>query len=377
MLKKTKTRLGVVAVSASLALALGATAPAYADPAAGTYPILAGVGSDTTQDVMNGIASAVTSIGSYDAVGSSTIQTRASGTGSTAFTRPNGSGAGQIALSQAIQGNNYNGVAVSGAIDFARSSSAPDATLGSGGQLTFIPFARDAVTFAVSAASDFPRDIPLGSASQDSATTPPFTLRNIYRSVVTTYVDGDLNTVTINPLIPQSGSGTTKFWASALGLTTSTFGGTVTSNNNGLAVQEHDGTYVTGAGDIVPFSIAQYIAQGNHTAVTSATGVALTERRGNIQLGNIGSVKPYVFTTGGIQLNTSFPVTRLIFNVVSTARLNAATATSASDIALRAAFVGSTSQVCSQSTIIKQFGFATIGSLCGNTSTYTQGYKNS
>jgi ABC-type phosphate transport system substrate-binding protein len=106
----------------------------------------------------------VSSIGSYDATGSATIQTKAGGP---SFVRPNGSGAGANALSDSAQGGThlFNSVDITGQVDFARSSSGPS---GSGTALTYIPFAKDAVTFAVNAASDFPRDIPIGSSSQDS-----------------------------------------------------------------------------------------------------------------------------------------------------------------------------------------------------------------
>lgn len=367
MLKKSKLRVGVVSAIAVAALAFGTAAPASADPVG--YKPLNGVGSDTTQDVLGGLASVIPNLGSFDAVGTPTIQTTSGGP---AFTRPNGSGAGQLALSQAINGGTYGtpAVAVAGQIDFARSSSGPSSSYGTSGALTFIPFARDAVTYAVSTASDFPRDIPLGSSAQDAVSPAPFTLRNIYRSTVTSYVDADLNSVTIKPLVPQANSGTRSFWVvNALGLTEATLGSTVSATNNGVSVQEHDGTSILGAGDIVPFSIAQYIAQGNHGALPTA----VAERRGNIALGNIGSVKPYVFSSGGgIELNPSFPVNRLVYNVVSTARL---TGTSAADLALQAAFAGTTSQVCAAGATIKKYGFGTIGTLCGNTTTYKQGLR--
>jgi len=374
MLNKTKLRLGVVAACAVVAVGLGAAAPAIADPTpAGTIKPLVGVGSDTTENVVNGLGTVVTNIGSYDATGSATIQTR---TGGPLFNRPNGSGNGQKALSASINLSGTRvwpattGVDITGQIDFARSSSAPSGTL-VGTDLTFIPFARDAVSFAVNASSDFPRDIALGAAAQDTISPAPFTLRNIYRGTVTNYADANFNTVTIRPLLPQTGSGTRNFWVAQLGLTDAliTAGGVAT--DLGGTVQEHNGTFVTGAGDIVPFSVAQYIQQGNYASLPTT----VVERRGNIQLGNIGSNKPYQPSTtaqGGLEINPSFPVNRLVFNVVSTARL---TGTSAADVQLQQAFVGSTSQVCSASATIKQYGFGTIGTLCGNTTTYKQAFQ--
>ena len=367
-----KLRLGVVAALAVVGVAFGVAAPASADPTpSGTIKPLVGVGSDTTENLVNGLATVVTTLGSYDATGSATIQTR---TGGPSFNRPNGSGNGQKALTASINPNGTDkwpastGVDVSGQIDFARSSSSPSGSL-PGTQLTFIPFARDAVSFAVSAASDFPRDIALGSSSQDNISPAPFTLRNIYRGTVTTYADSNFGSVTIRPLLPQTGSGTRSFWIGQLGLTEGqiTAGGVATDLGN--TVQEHNGTFVTGAGDIVPFSVAQYIQQGNYASLPTT----VVERRGNIQLGSIGTIKPYVPSTGGgIEINATFPVTRLVFNVVQTSRL---TGTSAADLQLQAAFSGTGSAVCSASATIKQYGFGTIGGLCGNTTTYKQGYN--
>lgn len=171
MQNKSKLRLGVAAAFAVVAVSLGVAAPVSADPTpAGTIKPLVGVGSDTTENLLNGLSTVVTNLGSYDATGSSQIQTR---TGGPLFNRPNGSGSGQKALTASINPNGTDkwpagtGVDITGQVDFARSSSAPSGSL-PGTQLTFVPFARDAVSFAVSAASDFPRDIALGSASQDS-----------------------------------------------------------------------------------------------------------------------------------------------------------------------------------------------------------------
>jgi hypothetical protein len=368
MLRKTKLRLGVVAVSAVAALAFGVVAPASADPVG--FKSLNGVGSDTTQDLVAGVASVVSAIGSYDATGSATIQTTSGGP---TFNRPNGSTSGVQALSASVNNTGVRtfpasgGVSITGQVDFARSSSAPSGSF-VGTDLTFIPFARDAVSYAVSAASDFPRDIALGNATQDATSPAPFTLRNIYRGTVTTYVDGDFNSVTIRPIIPQAGSGTRSFWLSALGLTEAAIVGTPTTDIGNTA-QEHNGTYITNAGDIAPFSIAQYIAQGNHGALPTS----VTERRGNIVLGNVDTVKPILLTAGGgVELNTAFPINRLVFNVVQTSRLSGS---SAADLLLQSTFAGTTSSVCAASAQIKQYGFGTIGSLCGNTTTYKQAFR--
>lgn len=355
---KNKRRAGVVATIALAGLAFGAV-PAFADPAAGTFKTLSGVGSDTTQDVVAGLATAVSSIGSYDATGSATIVTRSGGV---SYVRPNGSGAGINALSASANSTGikkFNSVDITGQVDFARSSSGPSSTF-PGTDLTYIPFAKDAVTFAVNAASDFPRDIPVGSSAQDSISPAPFTLRNIYRCTATSYNDADFTPVTIRPLLPQSGSGTRKFWLSTVGITEGTQGGCVTDIGN--TVEEHSGLQLTGTGDIVPFSIAQFIAQGNHTSLPST----VIERRYAAQLGSISGVKPMVNNAGVVELNAAFPVNRYVYNVVQTSRL--------AEPAIAAAFVGTTSSVCGNPAIIKAYGFQSIGALCGNTTTYKSAY---
>jgi hypothetical protein len=377
MRTKTKAGLKLVTVVAVLTVAFGTVAPAYAEPAAGTFPDLVGVGSDTTQDVSNGLAAGspgggISAIGSYDATGTATIRTRS--VSSPLFNRPNGSTAGVQALSASVNNTGTRlfpasgGVSITGQVDFARSSSAPSSSF-VGTDLTFIPFARDAVTFAVSAASDFPRDIALGAASQDALSPAPFTLRNIYRGTVTRYSDSDFNQVTIRPIIPQAGSGTRSFWLGALGLTEAAIVGTPTTDLGNTA-QEHDGSSVTRVGDIMPFSIAQFIAQGNYRALPTT----IPERRGNVELGRVGTIKPLLASTGGgVELNAAFPINRLVFNVVQTSRLST-TGVVADDL-LRSTFVGTSSTVCSATTTIRQYGFAPIGTLCGNTSTFQQAFR--
>lgn len=352
-----KLRLSAV-VALAAALALGSVAPAYADPSTGKP--LNGTGSDTTQDVMGGVATAVTSLGSYDAIGSSTITVNG-----VTFSRPSGSSAGVRALSSSIRGIAYAGTVLPvGTLQWARSSSLGSQT---GTELTYIPFARDAVTIAMSASSDFPKDVSLGAPGQ---ATNLFTLRNIYLGTVTSFIDSQGNTVTIRPLLPQQNSGTRQFWVSALGTTEPALATGGKATDLGNTVQEHDGSFLTTDGDIAPFSVGQYIAQGNHRTLPTT----VVERRGNIVLGSIDTIKPVVYTGTRIATNPDFGVSRLVYNVVETRALTTATP-SATDLAIRAAFAGSSSEVCLATTQIQQYGFATIGSACGST-TAQRGYIN-
>ena len=361
MLKKNKLRLGVATAAAVCAVALSVSAtPAFADPSG--FKTLSGVGSDTIQDVMNGMGAHIAAIGSYDAVDPANgaiggnITTKSGGP---AYVRPNGSGDGVKALSDSIEGGTHlwNGVNISGQVDFARASGFQGST---GTDVTYIPFALDAVTYAVNAGSDFPRVLPLGSAA-DAASK--LSLYNIYHCIKTTYTNSDGDPVTIHPLTPQSASGTAKFWATTLGFNDAALPTCVKRVNTDTVpaiVEEHNGTSIDDAGDIVPFSIAQYIAQGNHASIAQAFGVSVLERRGNVVLGSING-QPAIRESGTTTvMNPSFPVTRQVFNVVSSSLVTPAGP-------IKSTFVGASSAVCNESALIEAFGFQTIAN-CGDTS---------
>ncbi len=326
------------------------------------YRRLAGVGSAQTQDVTSGLGSLLTYVASADSSGTETLVTR---TGGSAFPRPSDSVEAQVALSAEITSGTLGGVPMTGALDFARSTIGPSAAF-PGTELTFIPFARDAVTFAVNAASDFPRDIALGAPSQDSLVPAPFTLRNIYRGVTMSYVDTNLDTIPITPLLPPVGSEIRAFWLERLGLSEGDLSAAVVD----LASDTPEGsaTDVETAGDLLPISISSYLAQGNHASLP--TDVA--ERRGITELGNIDTTSPFQGGAAGLTVNPSFPVTRLVYTAVETSRL---TSPSVDDVTLQKAFAGTGSELCSAAALIRQYGYATIGSLCGDTTTYRQGLR--
>ncbi|MEU5099443.1 Ig-like domain repeat protein [Streptomyces sp. NPDC020996] len=312
--RSTAVLVAAAVVSGGLVL----TSPAYADPTpAGTYRQLVGVGSDTTQDVMNALAgdtvngksyagTAVKSadgagIASYDAIEpgtgstSSTIQTRSDGP---SFLRPNGSGKGRLALSESLTGDKYPdsaGTSIKGQVDFARSSGTPST---SGTALTYIPFARDAVGVAVK-----------GSAL-DTLTVDQ--LHDIYSGSLT-QVGGQ----TVHPKIPQSGSGTRKFFLSAIGLTDATL------SPNVPTVQENQGdAALTEDGALAPFSVGSWIAQVNgvapdYTKDAAAAGGHLAA----VQLpGDNGATSPVTTVNGKLSPVTAYyensTFGRDVYNVV-------------------------------------------------------------
>ncbi|MFE9424493.1 hypothetical protein ACFYNO_16155 [Kitasatospora sp. NPDC006697] len=333
-MQKNRTKNSVakgLAVAAGLGLLAAGGGTAQADPTGQpTYRALAGVGSDTTQGVMNAISNAVMlngqkAIGSYDATGSATINTKAD-THCQGLNRPNGSGAGRTTL-LAQQGLPYN------CVDFSRSSSLDLSAAST--SLTYVPFAVDGVTYAVSAGSTLPMDLAVSDLHLIYTCDPGLM--------------GAGPNYTYHPLLPQAGSGTRKFWESVVGITEADVAAghypCISDTKGGKPIEEHDGR-VLDTNSLVPFSIAQYIAQES---------TVLADIRGTAQLGNINGVP-------SLLLNPGAAATRDVYNVIPTAKV----ATSPwSDV-----FVGPNSLVCQQSAIIKQYGFG-VHTSCGDTSKTT------
>lgn len=322
---------------------------AFATPAQADAPdvrILAGVGSDTTQDVLNGLSEVVVDrtdadgdgdttekvIASWNAAGATpTIKTKATGC---EFARPNGSGAGRTAL----RNSETPGSATEGCVDFARSSSGPVAGAATG---TWVKFGVDAVTYAVADTSDLP----------DTLTTVQ--LKRIYKCL-----DTDILGTPVVPLLIQAGSGTRSFWLSQMGITEPEIANgdypCLKDLDNG--VQENNGTVLAGHPEyLMPFSIAQFIAQGNSLP-------DVVDRRGPARLGAVQTLDGTVYqpTVNGA-LNTTFPYRRDVYNIVPTA-----------DVAkpvIADTFIGADSQICQNGAVIQQYGFGYDAAACGSTLT--------
>lgn len=303
------------------------TSLAQADPnGAPTYRQLAGVGSDTTEGVMQGMSEVVKIGGtkvlaSYDAKGPNiTTKDPATLPACSNLARPNGSTAGRTALLNSL---NANGGAGDGCYDFARSSNLnlnaanPD--------LTYVPFGVDGLTFAITGTSNLPRSL----AKQD--------IVDIYKCV---YPD-------FKPLLVQAGSGTRQSWLQYLGITEaqlSTFP-CIKDVKNGQPVQEHDGRPLDDD-SIMPFAIAQYIAQGAGT---------MQDVRGRALLGVIDGTYP-------LSLNLGFANKRDMYNIVPTSKIGTAPWSTV--------FVGPTSLVCQATTTIQAYGLG-LHANCGDTSLVT------
>jgi ABC-type phosphate transport system substrate-binding protein len=305
----------VLGVVASLALGIFAAVPAaHADPVSGGY---AAVGSDTLDASMNGLTNGSRAtgssvrilangsyVGSFDAFGSATIQTKTTGP---FFTRPSGSGAGVNALIASVQGATYGtpAVNIAGQVDIARSSSGPGSNASATGKLIYVPYARDAVAYAYYGSS----------ADLGNLTTAQ--LKDLYTNGPTT-----IGSTLVTPLIPQASSGTRKFFLSAIGVSTDatcTMSTCLTST-----LPENDATVLT-PGTIIPFSVANWIAQANLVAQNTIPA------SGNVVLGAPNGVAGFTGSGTALVPNATFynaaPYGRDTYLVVQYARIDTTSAT--------------------------------------------------
>ncbi|QIG42117.1 hypothetical protein G5V58_04430 [Nocardioides anomalus] len=234
---------GIAGGAAAVTVLAMAAAPAMAavdpDDTAGT-PVsadLIAVGSDTSQHALflaandwnaTQASSAGFKVYSYAATGGGTIPTPG-----TPVSRPNGSGPGKAAL--------YGGSNLA-EVDFARSSSKQSDDETNNGLQSY-PFALDTVVTVTAATSNAPASL----SCED--------LVKIYKGDVTNWnqlpggKDG-----TIKAKLPQSGSGTTKFFLGELA-SCNAGGAAITLGTVDTTPQEHDPAAVAGDPNaIVPFS---------------------------------------------------------------------------------------------------------------------------
>lgn len=256
----SRTLRGFAAIGAlSATLALGAL-PAHAEPS--TTPKLGdlvGVGSDTSQGVVNALAAGYNAkypsrsvkVASFDATPKGTTITPAQGC--SAISRPDGSGSGIAALRADTKG----------CIDFARSSRANSATED---DLVFIPFAKDVLSYAYAS----PTSNAIKNLTRDE-------LALIYSCTDTKWsqVRAGASTASIRPHLPQTGSGTRSTFLTDIGLTEQDISDAKAKAGCLLVDtdQENKASVVAKAPDrIFPFAQSAFTVQGG----TSKTGIALS-----------------------------------------------------------------------------------------------------
>jgi phosphate transport system substrate-binding protein len=317
------------------------------------------------------------------------------------FTRPNGSTQGFAALDFSL--NSATTLAQqavppqAGCVDIDRSSGPPGSAVPSGtttgpgiqtatGDLVYIPFALDAVTGATGPTTSGQTtttkcvSTTTGCTNGTISFTVPVTnitqadlftlndLKTLYASCGTVTEGG----VTYNPVtagtgqqqidlyVPQSGSGTLKFWASTLGFSPTTLPTCVhqailAGPAVSVSVEEHDGSAVASdANGYMPFSIAQWIAQSH----------GIDERRHTAILHNINGISPF----NGTKLNTAFPIIREVYNVMQYGAVVSGGVTGVTfDPVLSGLFATTTSGLCQNSFLIQNYGFATLPTTGGPT----------
>ncbi len=280
----------ILGVVAGLALSTAAAiTPAFADPVSGSY---VATGSDTLDASMNALTNGTSAtgssvrikaggaaVGSFDAFGSALIQTK---TGGPYFQRPSGSGAGVNALIASVKGTTYGtpAVNITGQVDIARSSSGPGSNANSAGKLAYVPYARDAVAYAY-----YGPDADLANLTKAQ-------LAGIYNGTITT-----IGGTTVKPLIPQSSSGTRKFFLNAIGVSSDASCPLTICTTSTLP--ENDGAQLTEVGNIIPFSAANWIAQSNGVQVNTIPA------SGNVKLGAPDGLTPYTGTAPSLVPSTS------------------------------------------------------------------------
>ena len=233
-MRSTVRRLSVLLAGSTVALVASAGV-AQADPAAAPAAgDLVGVGSDTSEHVLNALSTAYNATGpaaklySWDATGASPLTPKA---GCAAINRPNGSGAGINAL--IADGNAH-------CIDFARSSRGPQGTEAQ--NYAFVEFARDSLSYVTSKNSRVP------------GTLTTQALHDLYASAAGSAA------CSFTAYLPQAGSGTRSFFLTSIGLTEVTKGSCAKDSWSGGEVQEHNPDAIKAdVNALAPFSVGRAI----------------------------------------------------------------------------------------------------------------------
>ena len=384
------SKIAVVAAAAATAIGVG-LGPALADPPAGVTPKLTdvvGVGSNTTTLVLDAIATSydktkpANNLYSWDAVnpttgatGDTIVTKGSSSTDKTcSIARPNGSSAGITALATTAKDAGHP------CIDYARSSRGPQSTDPSG--FVWVGFGKDAVTW-----------VTTSKATGVPATLTAAQLNAIYSAntgkCLTWKSVGGTSTATIVPALPQTSSGTRSFFLGAIGVTTP---GTCTVNgsinipgdpnnpvpleeNTALSRKDSHGNFLTGnsfffannVNALYPYSVADWIAQqpaphggGHANSIFGSTGVTQPKEISGISPITVGS--PDTISTAFTSGLATKVFTRVVYNVVP----NAGTASNPKiPPGPLTTIFGSSGVVCKDTTILKSYGFLTLGGLCG------------
>jgi len=325
----------VTAVAVFTATALSA-GPAAADVPPGVYGRVAGVGSPVSHPLLDALSTLTPEpqgswrlISSYGPTGAARIKTKPV---ACEFDRPTSAAAGKLAL-RASEGEDvgagpgsFDGDDVRGCVDYARATTYPLAQPMGTGSYTYIPVGVSAVTAAVHGSGD----LPLGWSVPQ--------MQRIYKCF-----DGAVAGVPATPryLRPSRPGAlpnpTWDHWLVRMSITqveidlgdypclavdTDLDPFTVALPVFPL-VEENDGTALAGRlGDVMPFAVEAYVAQGNAVTIAAATGIVVTDRRGPALLSGLRLTGgPMRQPTVNGAVNVDFPFKRDVYDVVPTRRL--------------------------------------------------------
>ncbi|MFD9894784.1 substrate-binding domain-containing protein [Amycolatopsis sp. NPDC059027] len=267
--------LGVTAAAAGACLVMTGTAAAV-PPANGIAEVIPAAGSDTIFDVTNAVfADANAASGTWNTDPDNYVNIPPVLKGTASFTvpadpwspgatynasnpPPDGSSAGKAAL-------NASAAAGDGKFEIARSSSGRGSS--DPASFRYFGFARDGVTWSSSAT---------GAGAGLSLTLAQ--LRGVYDGSITNWNQVGGANAAIKVYLPQVGSGTLSFFTgTVLGFDPTTK--PVTINR----FQENDATSIQAADQnaaIAPFSIAQWVAQGNGVTADKRAGFTVNTLTG-------------------------------------------------------------------------------------------------
>jgi hypothetical protein len=419
-LKKNLVKGAAVVTTVGAVAALGLVGgSAKADP---QFPnAFVGVGSDTTQDVLNALSGyapapgltaaqsryepAIASNGSQllsfnalnpDPAGDTCITTKLGGP---AFDRPNGSGNGREALSRAEDGTGWGTVACTGAttadvggqIDFARSSSGP-ASGDTGTALTYSVLGRDAVSIAF-----YRNGVAGNTINPETSTSSQLKtrwtrqeLQNLFSNATGAAqpftADDGVTTVNVLACGIQTGSGTFSFTRGTYNVTTGqeATATSVCTPTVASRLQENDSTGLKAKGDAFPtnqvvvgFSAGAFIGKSNGVASPNpqldAVGLAaIVDADLGAPVVNLGNAytgaAPNYVPDPGFYGNSVFG--RTVYNVVPTSKIDSALG----NAGLKSMFKDPDgvagplkAAICEETQTIEQFGFQ-VSTNCGDTS---------
>lgn len=388
-----------VTVAAFFVGSLLTAGPAQADPRQFTSAFIA-VGSDTIQEIDDAfagennnidytplsttVATGRKQIASWRAVPvGSCITPKAPGA---TFSRPNGSTGGRRALSRAIEGTTFGTAAcgglkaVAGLVDVARSSAIGSTT---GTDLTYIPFGRDAVSYAYKTTGTATAVTDLTRAE----------LTQVYTAAA-----GSTGTVirgtNVIPCGINTSSGTYAFWNTVVAANATQENNATDYCNDIVApgvplprIEEHDsGALIAkanaGGGNnmyIVGHSASTWIAQKNGVAPSrlgdgSANIGSISNNGSGTNLGSpVTGAPPNMDPVATFYNDTTFG--RYVYHVADTNRVGPSALGNAD---IKNMFVGPTSQVCSATAQarVQNYGLLSLPSgpvtdaaACGNTVT--------